>query len=52
MDALRKQIQSLTNYVMNHCFWTYEMLSEFDNDRRVKSLLEVIFGLLLYQREV
>ena len=25
MDALRKQIQSLADYVLNHCFWTYAM---------------------------
>ena len=24
MDALRKQIQSLAAYVLNHCFWTHE----------------------------
>ena len=24
-DALRKQIQSLADYVLNHCFWTYAM---------------------------
>ena len=29
MDALRKQIQSLVDYVLNHCFWTYAMLSKF-----------------------
>ena len=28
MDALRKQIQSLVNYVLNHCFWTHAMLSK------------------------
>ena len=26
MDTLRKQIQSLTDYVLNHCFLTYAML--------------------------
>ena len=26
MDALRKQIQSLAYYVLDHCFWTYAML--------------------------
>ena len=26
MDALRKQIQSLVDYVLNQCFWTYRML--------------------------
>ena len=29
MDALRKQIQSLVDYVLNHCFGTYAMLSKF-----------------------
>ena len=29
MDALRKQIQSLVDYVSNHRFWTYAMLSKF-----------------------
>ena len=29
MDALREQIQSLVDYVLNHCFWTYAMLSNF-----------------------
>ena len=28
MDALRKQIQSLIDYVLNCCFWTYAMLSK------------------------
>ena len=23
IDALKKQIQSLADYVLNHCFWTY-----------------------------
>ena len=23
MDALRNQIQSLVDYVLSHCFWTY-----------------------------
>ena len=32
MDALRKQIQSLTDYVLNQCFWTYAMLENFQND--------------------
>ena len=31
MDALRKQIQSLADYVLNHCFWTYAMLRNLDN---------------------
>ena len=29
MDALRKQIQSLADYVLNHCLWTYAMLKKF-----------------------
>ena len=29
MDALRKRIQSLVDYVLNHYFWTYGMLSKF-----------------------
>ena len=29
MDALRKQIQSLADYVLNHCFWTYEIIGNF-----------------------
>ena len=29
LDAVRKQIQSLVDYVWNHCFWTYAMLSKF-----------------------
>ena len=37
MNALRKQIQSLTDYDLNHCFWTYAML---------KFTLEVVFGSL------
>ena len=32
MDALRKQIQSLADYVLNHCFWTF--LGNFQNDRK------------------
>ena len=34
MDALRKQIQSLSDFVLNHCFWTYAMLRNFENDRK------------------
>ena len=34
MDALRKQIQSFADYVLNHCFWTYAMLGSFQNDRK------------------
>ena len=29
MDALRKQIQSLADYVLNLCFWTYATLKKF-----------------------
>ena len=29
MDALRKQIQSLVDYVLNHFFWTHAMLIKF-----------------------
>ena len=29
MDDLRKQIQPLVDYVLNHCFWSYAMLSNF-----------------------
>ena len=29
MDALGKQIQSVVDYVLNHWFWTYAMLSKF-----------------------
>ena len=29
VDALRKQIRSLADYVLNHCFWTYAMLRKF-----------------------
>ena len=32
MDVLRKQIQSLADYVLNHCFWTYAMLRNLEND--------------------
>ena len=34
MDALRKQIQSLADFVLNHSFWTYAMLKNFENDRK------------------
>ena len=34
MGALRKQIQSLADFVLNHCFWTYAMLRIFENDRK------------------
>ena len=29
MDALRKQIQSLVDYVLSNCFWTHSVLSKF-----------------------
>ena len=29
MDAFRKQIQSLVDFVLDHCFRTYTMLSKF-----------------------
>ena len=32
MDALRKQIQSLADYALNHCFWTYAVLGNFQDD--------------------
>ena len=31
IDALRKQIQSLADYVLNHCFWTYAILGNLEN---------------------
>ena len=34
MDALRKQIQSLADFVLNHCFWAYAMFRNFENDRK------------------
>ena len=46
MDALRKQIQPLANFVLNHCFWTYGILRNFENDRKEQFTLEVVFGLL------
>ena len=47
MDALRKQIQSLDDYVLDHCFWILAMYkANFDNDGRDKITLEVLFGLL------
>ena len=33
MDALREQIQSLADFLLNHCFWTSAMLRNFENDR-------------------
>ena len=32
MDALKKQIQSLADFVLNR--WTYAMLRNFENDRK------------------
>ena len=29
MDTSRRKIQSLVDYVANHCFWTYAKLSKF-----------------------
>ena len=46
MGALRKQIQSLADFVLNHCFRTYAMLRNFENDRKKYFTLEVVFGLL------
>ena len=46
MDVLRKQIQSLTDYVLNHCFWTYATLRNLENDRKKLFTLEVLLGLL------
>ena len=34
MDALRKQIQSLADFVLNHFFWTYAMLRNCEYDRK------------------
>ena len=34
MDALRKQIQYLADFVLNHCFWTHAMLGNFENDHK------------------
>ena len=46
MDALRKQILSLADFVLNHCFWTYATLRNFENDRKNLFTLEAVFGLL------
>ena len=32
MDAFTKQIRSPVDYALNHCFWTYAMISKFGND--------------------
>ena len=34
MDVLRKQIQSLADYALNHCFGAYSMLRNLENDRK------------------
>ena len=34
MDALRNQIQSLVDYVLNHYFWTFAMLSKFYHNHK------------------
>ena len=34
MDVLRKQIQSLADCVLNHCFWAYSILRNLENDRK------------------
>ena len=34
MNALRKQIQSLVDFVVNHCFWAYAVFGNFQNDRK------------------
>ena len=34
MDALRKQIQSLLDCVLNHCFGLMQCYLNFDNDRK------------------
>ena len=46
MDALRKQIQSLADFVLNHSFWTNGMLRNFENDRNKSFTLEAVFRLL------
>ena len=46
MDALRKQIQSLADFVLNHYFWTYAMLRNSETYRKKLFTLEVVFGLL------
>ena len=46
MDALRRQSQSLADFVLNYCFWTYAMLRNFENDRKKLFTLEAVFGLL------
>ena len=33
-DALRRQIQFLAGFVLNHCFWTYAILRKFENDHK------------------
>ena len=34
MDVLRKQMQSLADYVLNHCFCTYAMSKNLEDDRK------------------
>ena len=34
MDALRKQIQNLADFILNHCFWAFAMLTNFEDDRK------------------
>ena len=34
MDALSKQIQSLADFVLNHCFSAFAMLRNFEDDRK------------------
>ena len=43
MDALRRQIQSLLDYVLNDCFWTYAMLRMIHKNCFTS---EVLFDLL------
>ena len=46
VDVLRRQIQSLADFVLNHCFRTYAMLRNFENDRKKLFSIEAVFGLL------
>ena len=34
MDALRKQTQSLADYVLNHCYGLMQCQGNFENDRK------------------
>ena len=47
MDALRKQIQSLTDFVLNHCFWNYAMLRNFENNALISTRGMTLDKLLL-----